>query len=101
MGEFTSAIRLSDELFIAIMQYAFVVFVISSVIILFGVAIKYILYVFDKIYLWWDTFVDIQQKRANRFGQVDVLWSAYQYDLKRREKALKESGVFAKPESEK
>ena len=101
IDEFTSAIRLSDELFIAIMQYAFVVFVISSVIILFGVAIKFILYVGDKYYLWWNTFVDIQQKRANRNRRVDVLWGDYQYQLKQRDKARKESGIFAKPKGEK
>ncbi len=90
IDELALAARVPYELFVTVLQYAFLAFVVCCVIILFGVAIKYVLYVFDKIYLWWDTFVDIQQNRANKFGRVDILWGEYQYQLKQKDDAREE-----------
>ena len=76
--ELALAARVPYELFVTILQYAFLAFVLCSVIILIGIALKYILWVTDKIYLFWDMFVDIQKKRNEMSWKMDVLWARHE-----------------------
>ena len=92
--ELALAARVPYELFVTILQYAFLAFVVCSVIVLFGVALKYILWVLDKVYLFWDTFVDVNQKRSKMHRRVEMLWNAYQYAEKKKEREERGGGFM-------
>ena len=69
---------MTDELFLEIMRWAFVVFVWTSVVVLIGVALQYILWVLDKIFLFWDIFAGVSKQRAQMTRRVDVLWARHE-----------------------
>ncbi len=85
---------MTDELFLEIMRWAFVVFVWTSVAALVLIVISYAIWVIEKAIYGIGSFVDLKKHREQMLDNVAILWGEYQYRLNKRRERNRER--FAK-----
>ena len=90
---------MTDELFLEIMRWAFVVFVWTSVAALVLIVISYAIWVIEKAIYSIGSFVDVKKHREQMLDNVAILWGEYQYKLNKRRERNRER--FAKKGDEK